>query len=184
MPTMIPQVRRPGGFAFTPQGVVYGANEAFRILGPARPGARTGIASTPTSRWTSRPSLLECRGDPRSFLGSRGRCLLFPRSRRRRDRPEKPGARGCFCLAYSFLGHRVLFERHPVGRVNRSLCWQDASGGAPRNSLGADEFRDHCFAIAGFIPLLSLPKHLAPPVAIEHGSRDHLNHGDTEARVA
>jgi hypothetical protein len=30
MPTMIPQVRRPGGFAFTPQGVVHGANEAFR----------------------------------------------------------------------------------------------------------------------------------------------------------
>jgi len=78
----------------------------------------------------------------------------------------------------------VLFERHSIGRVNRSLCWQDASGGAPRNSLGADEFRDHCFAIAGFIPLLSLPKHLGSPDARERGSRDHLNHGDTEARVA
>jgi hypothetical protein len=157
----------------------------FRPGAPRERGGRApALVSTPTGRWTSRPSLLECRGDPRSFLGSRGRCRLFPRSRRRRDRPEKPGARGCFCLTHSFLGHRVLFERHSIGRVNRSLCRQDASGRAPRNSLGADEFRDHCFAIAGFIPLLSLPKHLVPPDASERGSRDHLNHGDTEARVA
>jgi hypothetical protein len=87
-------------------------------------------------------------------------------------------------LIASFLGHRVLFERHSIGRVNRSLCWQDASGRAPRNSLGADEFRDHCFAIAGFSRLPSLPEHLVPPDARERRSRNHLNHGDTEARVA
>jgi homogentisate 1,2-dioxygenase len=43
-----PQGRRPGGFSFTPQGVLHGANEAFRAEFQARRGpgmrrSRTGI---------------------------------------------------------------------------------------------------------------------------------------------
>ena len=78
----------------------------------------------------------------------------------------------------------MLFERHSVGCVNRALRRQDASGRAARNSVGADELSDHYFVIARNGPLLSLSEHLAPPVAIERGSRNHLNHEDTEARVA
>jgi hypothetical protein len=103
---------------------------------------------------------------------------------RERDIPEHSGACRRFRLAQPLLCNGVLSKRDLVGWFNRALRRQDASGGATRNSLGAYELGDHGFVIARDRPLPSLPEHLAPPVAIERGSRVHLNHEYTEARVA
>ena len=120
---------------------------------------------------------------PRPFPSVDDRRLLLPR-RRERDIPEHSGACRSFRLPQPLLCNGVLFERDLVSWVYRALRRQDASGWATRNSLGAYELGDHGFVIARDGPFPSLPEHLAPPVAIERGSRNHLNHEDTEARVA
>jgi hypothetical protein len=153
--------RRPGGFSFTPQGVLHGVHEAFRTEFQTR--------CTPGMRRTC------------IRIGVDSRRLLLGRER---DIPEHSGACRSFRLAQPLLCNGVLFERDSVGWVNRALRRQDASGRATRNSLGAYELGDHGFVIARDGRLPSLPEHLAPPVAIERGSRVHLDHKYTEARVA
>jgi len=60
---------------------------------------------------------------------------------------KMPASEQRSCFSRSVASGRVLFQHGSVGYRNQAVGWQNAGGGAPRNSLGTDELGNHCFTI-------------------------------------